>query len=460
MIPEPGRVVAGRFRLVGELGNGNMGSVWLADHLGLGVRCAVKLMAHAAMREPSSRARFQLEAKAIARLQSPHIVRVLDYDVDDDTPFIAMELLQGEELAARLARLGPLDPVTTVALVAAIARGLSKAHAVGIVHRDLKPENIFLALTDEGEVVKILDFGIAKVTSPGAGSGTLAGQILGTPQYMSPEQVRGATTIDHRSDLWSLAVVTYQCLLGQLPFDSPTLGDVFAQILVDPIPVPSQAAPAGVWVPRGFDGWWARAVSRDVDCRFGSAREMVEALARALVDDKADDLPGAADITTPPIAIAPNAAEDASVELPMRSRWPSTLIAAAALAGIVALVAPGHLQSIRRAAARFQAPGVVAVAATTATPAVLDPPRPPEASPALLATAPTLMLAPAMGPNTPRASTTPHARTVLSARPTRPPPTVARVFEPVPLASERPPALAPPSAPPAPRPPDDVDFGI
>jgi serine/threonine protein kinase len=457
--PEPGRVIAARFRLIAELGSGNMGSVWLADHLGLGVRCAVKLMANAALRDPSSRARFQLEAKAIARLHSPHIVRVLDYHVDDDTPFIAMELLQGEELATRIARRGRLDAATTHALVAEVAQGLSKAHAVGIVHRDLKPENIFLAETDEGEIAKILDFGIAKVTLPGSGSGTLAGQVLGTPQYMSPEQVRGATTIDHRSDLWSLAVVTYHCLLGQLPFDSPTLGEVFAQILADPIPVPSRVAPPGVRVPPGFDRWWARAVSREVDARFASAQEMVEALGRALEDD-ADAVDSAPDITTPPVTVlasAPSTSQDEPIALPMRSRWRSTLILVAAVMGVATVAILGHQRSTRATTASAEAPRAL-VAAMRPPPTVGEELRPEASFAAPVAAVPSAI--PTTTAKTPHAAWAFHASAVRTTEPHRPPPSVESALVPVPAASDKPPAPPAPAAAPTTRPTDDIDFGI
>ncbi|HEY8088125.1 MAG TPA: serine/threonine-protein kinase [Polyangiaceae bacterium] len=446
MVPERNRVIARRFRLVAELARGNMASVWLADHLGLGVRCAVKLMAHAARVDPSGRARFELEARAVARLESRHIVRVLDYDVEDDTPFIAMELLRGEELTARIARLGRLDPATTYALVSQIAHGLSSAHAAGIVHRDLKPENVFLAETEEGEVVKILDFGIAKMVSAQEWRcGTLEGQVLGTPQYMSPEQVRGAKTIDHRSDLWSLGVVTYYCLIGRLPFDSPALGEVFAQIVADPLPVPSQVAPAGVRVPPGFDLWWARAVSRDVEGRFGSAWEMVEALGRALDEEGSEGR--ARDVTTPPIALSPRLAPEEPFEVPMRARWRSKLVLVAVA---VAVVIGAAAVRDRAASATARSNPVAAPAGTAAeSVAVLQP----------LAELPPI--AASSADPLPRPPVAPHKSVFKGAVPRRWAPVVrapAVRVEPHATAISSP---APsPVAPPATAPTEDVDFGI
>jgi serine/threonine-protein kinase len=278
--PTIGSIVASRFQLVRELGRGSMGSVWLADHLTLQLRCAVKFMTGETQRDPNFRTRFEFEARAIAQLQSPHVVRILDYAVADDVPFIAMEFLQGEDLCARLSTAGRLDPATTYRIVSQVARGLAKAHLAGLVHRDIKPENIFLAQEDDEEVVKLLDFGVAKSAAFALqGTGTQAGSLVGTPAYMSPEQARGTREVDHRSDLWSLAVIAYQCLTGKLPFESPTLGDLFGQIMYEAMPVPSKVAP---WLTPQFDAWWARAASRNADDRFASARELADSLGQAL----------------------------------------------------------------------------------------------------------------------------------------------------------------------------------
>jgi eukaryotic-like serine/threonine-protein kinase len=278
--PIPGTIIANRFQLVRELGRGTMGTVWLAQHLTLDVRCAVKFMSEEAAREPMYTARFALEARAIAQIQSPNIVRVLDYDLWNGVPFIAMERLVGEDLGARLHRVHKLDATGTRRIVAQVARGLSRAHAAGIVHRDLKPENIFLAREEDDEVAKLVDFGIAKFEGR-AGRRTQVGEILGTPAYMSPEQTRCAQTIDARADLWSLGAIAFECLTGRLAFDGTSLGEIFARILAEPLPVPSQVAPE---LPHAFDAWFARAVCRDPEGRFADAREMSDALERALDD--------------------------------------------------------------------------------------------------------------------------------------------------------------------------------
>jgi serine/threonine protein kinase len=282
MTLDAGSILANRFELVREVGRGSMGKVWLAMHLTLGVRCAVKFMTSEAMGHPDYAARFALEARAIAHLNSPNIVRVLDYDVDDGVPFIAMEWLQGEDLGARIRRAGRIDPAVTYRIVSQVARGLEKAHAAGIVHRDLKPENIFLAEEDEGEIAKLLDFGIAMRISLGPGGGVTraprARELVGTPAYMSPEQVAGVE-VDHRADLWSLAVVAFECLTGQLPFRADSVPELFVRIQRAPLPTPSGVDPS---CPPEFDRWWARAASRSLPDRFSSAPALAHALARAL----------------------------------------------------------------------------------------------------------------------------------------------------------------------------------
>src|SRR5262249_4544677 len=155
-----------------------------------------------------------------------------------------MEYLEGEDLAHRLHRSGRLSPRETVAIVGQIARALTKAHAAGLVHRDLKPENVFIVRDDDAELVKVLDFGIAKAQTPTLDHHmTRTGAILGTPHYMSPEQAQGTKTLDHRADLWSLAVISYRSVVGALPFQSDALGDLLMRIIVHPLPVPSHVAP-------------------------------------------------------------------------------------------------------------------------------------------------------------------------------------------------------------------------
>jgi serine/threonine-protein kinase len=274
-----GFVVANRYLLGRKIGSGGMGSVWLAYDQSLDRVCAVKIVDPDKASSIEVRKRFLREARATAQIRSVHVVEVFEHGVWDGLPFIVMELLDGEELGTRLDRLGVLEPNAAHRVVAQIARGLARAHALGIVHRDLKPENIFLVPRDGEEIVKVLDFGIAHhvVYSP-RDRATKAGAVMGTPCYMSPEQALGERT-DWRADLWSLAVLSFQCLTGKLPFFHEAIGGLLTQILYEPIPSIREANPA---LSEAVEAWWRKASQRDPEHRFQSAAELSDALAVAL----------------------------------------------------------------------------------------------------------------------------------------------------------------------------------
>lgn len=272
-----GLVLAGRYRLVSKLGQGGMGSVWRAEHLTLGTPVAIKLIEASIAQSEEALARFKREAQAAAELRSAHVVHIMDYGIENGTPYIAMELLDGESLADRLSRLGRLTPLDTATILAQVARALTKAHQQSIIHRDLKPDNIFIVREGDDELVKVLDFGIAKkigLTSSSGGIKTHTGAMLGTPYYMSPEQAKGRAGVDHRTDIWSFGIIAYECLTGARPFDSETLASLLVAICTEPLPVPSEVAP----VPKGFDDWFAKAASRDLAVRFQSASEASQRL--------------------------------------------------------------------------------------------------------------------------------------------------------------------------------------
>lgn len=272
-----GRVLAQRYRLIDKLGEGGMGSVWRAEHLELGTLVAVKLISREVANNPDALERFRREAHAAAALRSPHVVQILDYGVDGNTPFMVMELLEGESLAERLARRGSLGMDETSRILSQVARAVSKAHSFGIVHRDLKPDNIFLVHNDDEEVAKVLDFGIAKATGDVTGSASMmtgTGVMLGTPYYMSPEQAAGRRDVDHRTDTWALAVIAYQCLVGSPPFRADTIGGLVLAICTEQAPRPSQHAS----LAPSFDAWFARGVQRDPEQRFQTARDLADTL--------------------------------------------------------------------------------------------------------------------------------------------------------------------------------------
>jgi serine/threonine protein kinase len=277
MLLQENTVVADKFRLVRMIGKGGMGSVWQAEHMTLKTPCAVKFIEGELVQVAEAHARFEREAQAAAQLRSPHVVQTFDHGTWQGVPYIAMELLDGEDLGKRLAqRGGRLAAAEVCPIVQQVCRALTKAHNAGFVHRDLKPDNIFLVRDDDREIVKVLDFGVAKQTAQAIdGSNTKTGAMLGTPYYMSPEQAQGIKSVDSRSDLWSLAVIVYQCLTGRLPFESEALGDLLVKIIVSPIPTPSEVVPD---VPVGFDRWWAKAASREPSQRFATAKEFADSL--------------------------------------------------------------------------------------------------------------------------------------------------------------------------------------
>ena len=300
---DAGALIAGKYRLDALLGRGGMGSVWRATHLRLGNRVAIKVIAPMYARYPEARQRFDNEAKAAALLRSRHIVQVFDNgELDDGTPFIVMEYLEGQPLSERLAGGRAMPPAAALGWLSQIGRALAAAHAAGIVHRDLKPENLFLArLPDEDEpVVKVLDFGIAKFNAEGFEQGaTQTGAVMGTPVYMSPEQARRLKTVDHRCDLYSLGQVAYTLLTGKTAFEGGSLADVIIEVCTQPLPSLRAAAP---WLPETLDRWYRKACARDPAERFASVGEFLDAFSAA-----SQSAPGA-----PRRANAPSATEVAS----------------------------------------------------------------------------------------------------------------------------------------------------
>lgn len=277
---EPGTILAEKYRLENVLGVGGMGTVYRAEHLALKAPVAIKIIDREVTDGDLTMARFMREAQAAASLRSPHVVQILDYGTEGDRPFMVMEMLEGEPLSDRIERYGHLTPSETFRVINHVAKAVARAHEADIVHRDLKPDNVFLVHNEGDEIAKVLDFGVAKIEATQLdGSGhTRTGSLLGTPYYMSPEQAQGNKHIDARSDLWALGVIAFECLLGRRPFSSDGLGDLVLQICIRDIPVPSQVGD----VPEGFDAWFQRACAREPDDRFQTARELAEALYKAL----------------------------------------------------------------------------------------------------------------------------------------------------------------------------------
>ncbi len=282
---EPGEHVTANVRLLRPLGEGGMGAVWVADHLALGTEVAVKFLQGDYANDPSARARFSQEAAASSQVKSAHVVKIYDYGItDSQTPFIVMELLEGTDLAERIKLEGRLATGLVATVISQLCKALERAHEKHVIHRDIKPENIFLTNEGGDVFVKLLDFGIAKTENltkktTGRRQSTMAGESLGTPYYMSPEQFRNSKQIDHRTDLWSVGIVAYEALTGTLPFVADTVSALAIIVNEAVAPPPSVLQPS---LPSTLDAWFAKACARDAASRFQSARELADELGIAL----------------------------------------------------------------------------------------------------------------------------------------------------------------------------------
>ena len=280
--PAEGELVAERFQLQREIARGGMGSIWLATHVTLDCPCAVKFIDEQYLDSDLLRDRFHREARAAARLRSRHVVQILDYGDWYGSPYIAMELLEGETLADRIDRQDRLSPSETMSVAKGVARALGRAAELGIVHRDLKPENVFIVQDGGREYSKVLDFGVVKLRDPNlldSSGRTKTGVVVGTPYYMSPEQADGTKPVDPRSDLWSLAVILFECLTGEVPFYSEAFGNLVLKITSGPIPLPSDVVDD---LPEALDDWWLHAAAREPDDRFQTAEQLLDALGEVL----------------------------------------------------------------------------------------------------------------------------------------------------------------------------------
>lgn len=275
-------MVTPNVRLTRPLNEGGMGAVWVADHLALRTQVVVKFITGDLAKNPDALARFEREAAAASQVKSPHVVQTFDHGfTQDGIPYIVMELLEGEDLGDHLEAKGAMSPAEVVSVVSQLGRALDKAHGKGIVHRDIKPNNIFLTEGEGGDFfVKLLDFGIAKgVDMPRIDSATRTGAVMGSPFYMSPEQIVGAKEIGPKSDLWAVGVVAFEALTGVRPFDAETMGALAIQIHGGPLPKPSEKMPG---LSTAVDAWFERACSRDPAGRFSTCKELAEGLGRAL----------------------------------------------------------------------------------------------------------------------------------------------------------------------------------
>jgi serine/threonine-protein kinase len=395
-----GDLVAGRYRVVELIAAGGMGVIVGARHETLGQNVAIKLLLPDS--DHSQRAeRFLREARAAAAIESSHVCRVFDCGEHDGIPFMVMEHLVGHDLAHELKARGPLPPAEAVDLVLQALEGIAEAHAIGIVHRDLKPSNLFLSQRPgRAREVKVLDFGISKLTpafdASDAEDLTHTEMMLGSPRYMSPEQVQNARGVDARTDLWSIGVILYQLLDGQSPFAGTTMGETIGKVLTHDAPPIGRRRPD---VPAGLAEVLGRCLERDRERRYrnvaelalalapfgsGAARGSVERITALLVGGQLDAAPP---LAAAPAVVAPSGARHKPADEPsigtvgaftqgaLRDFRPKRTglyiglaLAIAALAGGAVLLARGSAEEGAPPAASAPPPPVATTTTPTSTP--------------------------------------------------------------------------------------------
>jgi serine/threonine-protein kinase len=463
-------MVTSNVRLLRPLGEGGMGAVWVAEHQSLRTEVVVKFLARDLAGSAEAIARFSREAAAASQVKSPHVVQMLDHGVlPGGEPYIVMELLEGRDLERQIRERGRLGAAEVVAVVAQLARALGKAHERGIVHRDIKPSNVFLCDAGGGELfVKLLDFGIAKGPEVGiVGSTTRTGSFIGSPYYMSPEQVVGAKAIDFRTDLWSLGVVAFEALTGKKPFYAETVGALALKIHRDPIPLPSDACGD---LPEAVDAWFVRACAREPEARYASAKDLAESFARAATGESLARGARVDDVLTPRSRLGLDATQPTSLASPAASTGSGIdarsetgagvgLVAsdrAAAprgkwlLVGAVGLVAVGVGFVVPRMRTKAPEPSAMAAPATASAPEPTAIPTLPLSLALAPAPTPTRMPTPAPAP-APTRMPTPAPAPAPTPTPTpapAPAPTPAHSLAPTPLVSAAPPPPSPPSSSP------------
>jgi eukaryotic-like serine/threonine-protein kinase len=454
-----GEIVGGKYRLIRFLAAGGMGSVYEAQHTVVKRRVAVKFLRADLAVERASLSRFQREAQAAGALESEHIAAALDFGIaGDGSPFIVMEYLVGESLASLLEREKRLPIGRAADLVAQACRGVETAHASGIVHRDLKPQNLFVARRQDGtDLVKVLDFGVAKLEAEDQGAGTTrTGTVLGTPAYMSPEQARGEKLIDHRSDVYSLGAILYELLSGEKPHPGDSPNAVLYHIATHaPVPLAGLVPE----LPAELVASIEKAIAKDMGERQPSAAALAEELRAFSVREvhpapKVEPSSHAAEGSSPTVlasghapSLAVSAVDTARPSAPGKARSGLATAIGWGAVGAAVTVAIGWASRTGNDRAG-DPPGLETTSTSAANAPAARSPDPPEAR-----------FAPSepsgSGPPPPVASTAPTASSDPSGRPrgrpfgrpSEPPAATSPVAPASGIASARPPASAVPPAP-------------
>jgi serine/threonine-protein kinase len=277
---QPGQIIDGKYRITRLLGTGGMGAVFEGENIRIRRKVAIKMLHGSVSSQPEVVARFEREAQAAAMVGSEHICEVLDLgELPDHTRYMVMEYLEGGTLSELIKRNGRLLPYQSIPLLTQILDALGAAHAAGIIHRDLKPDNVFIVPQRGGiqNFVKILDFGVSKFSQLGgeAMNVTRAGAVVGTPYYMSPEQARGSSAIDARTDVYAIGVLLYQATTGQVPYQAETFNELLFKIVLEVAPPPQTYVPD---IDPQFAAIIQRAMAREPDQRFQSCMQFKEAL--------------------------------------------------------------------------------------------------------------------------------------------------------------------------------------
>jgi eukaryotic-like serine/threonine-protein kinase len=346
-----GAIVADRYHVLRKLGEGGMGQVYLAEHVKMGRKSALKVMNPAMVKDADAISRFNREAANASRINHPHVADVYDFgETSDGMIYLAMELVEGPSLTKLIEDEGPLPPRRAATIVRQAADALASAHEMGIVHRDLKPDNIMIARNRDGsDCVKIVDFGIAKAADNVAQKVTKTGLVIGTPEYMSPEQLAG-DKLDGRSDIYALALVAFHMLTGRLPFPAETAQESMIMRLTEAPRKLAEMRPDVAW-PSDLQAALDRALARDAKGRYETASEFGRALSESL--DRMDGLGSAPVPTEPPEAVA----GAGQATLPATRVRPERPPSAATKTGGLASAAPPRPARRRLPAAAYGAAG-------------------------------------------------------------------------------------------------------